>query len=81
MKRQNIIIGETPFFVPFCCSCDEPAEGFTIHPAKSDFFVEFEAQCHGKTEWVKVSWQELQGHGVGHKIRCFQRRQGFDSVR
>lgn len=75
-----LIPGKTPWFIPFCCSCDEAAENFTIHAA-TDEYVDFEAQCHGQYEGKRIKAADLIARKHGQKVKCFERRQGFDSVR
>jgi hypothetical protein len=43
--------------------------------------VDFEAECHGQTQGKRIHAADLIGRKHGVKVRCFERRQGFDSVR
>ena len=71
-----------PFFIPFCASCDMPAESFTTYPDADPLFFLAEVRCHGKTMGVRVNRLEAeQARRDGRKMTLFKRREGFDSVR
>ena len=71
-----------PFVIPFCASCDMPAEQFTTYPDASPEFFLMEVRCHGKTEGVRVSrYEAAWAQRTGRRLRVFKRREGFDAVR
>ena len=85
MNTPQIIHGVLePYLIPFCASCDEPVDRFTVYHQKVDGSVEIEAQCHGHTQGIRLPVEEvarLAASNGGGKIVMFRRAQGFDSVR
>jgi hypothetical protein len=71
-----------PFVVPFCASCDEPVDKFTIDPVSSPFRMSIQAQCHGATQGIFVTVDDLFARKrEGRKIVMFRKRDGLNSVR
>lgn len=70
-----------PWLIPFCASCDQPVEKFTVLDVKDPYFVDIDAQCHGKTEGFRARIEVLMAHEAGERIVMFKRRRGFDLVR
>jgi hypothetical protein len=71
-----------PWLIPFCASCDMPVEKFTKYPIKVANVVDIEAQCHGATQGIRLTLEEMvKLDAENGKIVMFRRRQGFDSVR
>ncbi|MFZ9202315.1 MAG: hypothetical protein ACO23N_07810 [Opitutales bacterium] len=50
-----------PWLIPFCASCKDGVEGFTVHRLEDPNTIEIEAQCHGKTEGRYLTKAELIG--------------------
>ena len=74
--------GQPPFVVPFCASCGEPVDHFTIDPIASPFRMAIQAECHGKTEGIFVSVDDLFARKrAGKKIVMFRRGNGLNVVR
>jgi hypothetical protein len=69
-----------PWLIPFCASCDQPVEKFTVHDISNVFFVTIEAQCHGRTEGMKIRLEGLDAHDKGERIVMFKKK-AFNAVR
>ena len=53
-----------PFLIPYCALCEQPVQRFAWYlPIKSPGYVDFDAQCCGKTQGAHVSRMDL------HRIR------------
>lgn len=69
-----------PGLIPFCASCDQPVERFTIYDITNPFWLSVEAQCHGRTEGLKIRLEGLDAHDKGERIVMFKKK-AFNAVR
>lgn len=71
-----------PIVTPFCASCDDTVETFTLDPVTNPFRMGITARCHGKTEGTFVTVEQLfaRKHG-GMKVVMFKKRDGMNQVR
>lgn len=61
-QDEDLIIqpGEPPpFLLPWCASCKDTVESFTVDPVTSPFRMGIQATCHGATEGIWVSVNDL----------------------
>jgi hypothetical protein len=71
-----------PWLIPSCASCGTvPVERFTVYPPTTEHQLHVEAECHGHTQGIILTPEDLIGLRNGKRIVMFRRRQGFDSVR
>jgi hypothetical protein len=70
-----------PFVIPWCASCKQTVDVFTIDPVTSPFRMGIKATCHGKTEGIWVSVDDLFARKrLGQPVVMFKRGR-FDLVR
>lgn len=83
MSDVEIFPGQPPpWLIPSCASCGTvPVERFTVYPPTTPGQLFVEAECHGHTQGIMLTDEDLKGLRAGKKIVMFRRRQGFDSVR
>jgi hypothetical protein len=80
----TIVPGQPPpWLVPSCASCASvPVERFTVYPPTTEHQLYVEAECHGHTQGIILTPDDLKAlKYAGKRIVMFRRRQGFDSVR
>ena len=53
--------GRPPMITPWCVSCDEPVDRFTIDPLASEFYMSIQVECHGKTSGLRIPREEAIG--------------------
>jgi len=71
-----------PVVTPFCASCDDTVETFTIDPVTSPFRMGITANCHGATQGTFVTVDELFARKRdGFKVVMFKKRDGMNRVR
>ena len=72
---------QPPFVIPWCASCKQPVDVFTIDPISSPFRMGIQATCHGKTEGIWVTVEDLFARKrLGKPVVMFKRGR-FDVVR
>ena len=70
-----------PFVIPWCASCKLTVEVFTIDATTSPLRMGVQATCHGETEGIWVSVEDLfERKRNGKPIVLFKRR-AFNLVR
>jgi len=70
-----------PFVIPWCASCKQTVDVFTIDPVTSPFRMGIQAKCHGRTEGIWVSVDDLFARKkMGQPVVMFKRR-NFNLVR
>lgn len=82
-EDEDLIIrpgARPPFMIPWCASCSQTVETFTVDPVSSPFYMGVQATCHGKTEGKRVSVDDLFARKRGQPIVMFKRGR-FDRVR
>ena len=83
-EDEDLIIqpGEPPpFVIPWCASCKTTVDKFTIDPISSPFRMGIQAICHGATEGIWVSVDDLFARKkLGQPVVMFKRR-AFNVVR
>lgn len=73
--------GQPPFFLPWCASCAQTVDAFTVDPVSSPFRMGVQATCHGQTEGTWVGVDELfKRKRLGEPIVMFKRK-AFNRVR
>lgn len=83
-KDDDLIIqpgADPPFVIPWCASCKQTVDTFTIDPVSNPFRMGVQATCHGATEgtWVLVS-DLFKRKRLGQPIVMFK-RVAFNQVR
>lgn len=72
---------ERPFLIPWCCSCKDGVESFTMDPVTSHTRVGIQATCHGKTDGIWLTVEDFFARKrEGKPVRMFARG-AFDRVR
>lgn len=62
-----------PWLIPFCASCGEGVERFTLHPITADGILDVEAQCHGQTQGIRLTTTDLLKRSVsGEPVVVFR---------
>lgn len=83
-QDEDLIIrpgGQPPFVIPWCASCKQTVETFTVDPVTSPLRMGIKATCHGKTEGTWVSVEDLFARKrLGRPVVMFKRG-SFDLVR
>ncbi len=70
-----------PFLIPWCASCKDTVELFTLDAITNVFRVGLHASCHGKTEAVWLTAEDLLARQTAGKPVVMFRRGAFDRVR
>lgn len=81
--RETLIIpGEQPpFFVPWCARCKTTVDKFGLDPVTSPLRMGVQATCHGETEGIWVSVEDLfKRKRLGEPVVMFRKR-AFNLVR
>jgi len=81
--RETLIIpGEQPpFVIPWCASCKDTVDKFSIDALTSTVRMGIQAECHGATEGTWVSVEDLfERKRNGKPVVMFKRR-AFNLVR
>jgi hypothetical protein len=73
--------GERPFVIPWCASCKEGVETFTFDVVTNVFRAGLHATCHGKTESVWLTPEDLLARKRDGKPVVMFKRGAFDRVR
>ncbi len=73
--------GEKPFVIPWCSSCKDTVETFTVDAITSPFRMGIQATCHGKTEGTWVSVDDLFARKREGKPIVMFKRGHHDRVR
>lgn len=64
--------GQPPLVHPHCRKCGVPVERFTIDPISSWYYLGVDAQCHGKTQGIRIPVEQaLRGRTTGEVIWMF----------
>ncbi len=80
--RPGLHASEKPWLIPWCASCAMMVEKWTFDFITNVFRMGLHVQCHGKTESVWITPEDLLARKRGGQpIVVFRRRQGFDKVR
>lgn len=72
---------QPPFVIPWCASCKTTVDKFTIDALTSTLRMGIQAECHGQTQGIWVSVEDLFARKrLGRPVVMF--RKGYlDSVR
>lgn len=73
--------GERPFLLPWCASCKDTVELFTFDFVTNVFRCGLHVQCHGKTESVWLTPEDLLARKREGKPVVVFKRGYFDRVR
>lgn len=82
--EDDVIIrpGEAPpFLIPWCASCKDGVELFTIDAVTNVFRLGVQATCHGATQGIWVSAEDLLARQKANKPIVMFRRGTHDRVR
>lgn len=83
-EDEDLIIkpGESPpFIIPWCASCKQPVEVFTVDAITNPFRMGIQSTCHGATDGTWVTVEDLFARKrLGKPIVLFKRR-AFNAVR
>jgi hypothetical protein len=78
----RIVPGEPPpWIVPWCASCKDGVEAFTYDPTTSSVRMGIQAECHGATEGIWISVEDLFERKRNGKPIVMFRRRAFNRVR
>lgn len=83
-QDEDLIIrpGESPpFVIPWCASCAMGVETFTVDPVTSPFRMGIQATCHGKTQAIWVSVEDLFARKREGRPVVMFKRAAFNRVR
>lgn len=73
---------DPPFLIPWCASCGDTVESFTLDVITSVFKMGVQARCHGATEGTWVANEDiLRRKAHGAPVIMFKKRTGFNGVR
>lgn len=70
-----------PFVIPWCASCKDGVESFTVDPVTSPFRMGIQATCHGSTEGIWVSVDDLFARKRENRPVVMFKRSAFNRVR
>jgi hypothetical protein len=70
-----------PFVIPWCASCKDTVDHFTIDAITSPFRMGIQATCHGATEGIWVSVDDLFARKREGKPVVMFKRAAFNRVR
>lgn len=72
---------DAPFVVAWCASCKDGVETFTVDPITNPFRMGIQATCHGATDGIWVSMDDLFARKrLGKPVVMFKRAT-FNGVR
>lgn len=83
-EDEDLIIrpGEpAPFVIPWCASCKQTVDLFTVDAVTSPFRMGIQATCHGVTEGRWVSVDDLFARKRDNKPVVMFTRRAFNTVR
>jgi hypothetical protein len=70
-----------PFLIPWCASCKDTVESYTFDVITSPFKMGVQATCHGKTEGIWITTDDLFARAREGKAVVMFRRESFNRVR
>jgi hypothetical protein len=73
--------GDRPFFVPWCASCKDTVDTFTVDAITNPFRLGVQATCHGQTQGIWVLHEDLLARKRDGKPVVMFKRGAFDRVR
>lgn len=72
---------QPPFVLPWCASCKQTVDVFTVDAVTSPFRMGIQAQCHGATDGTWVTVEDLFARKrLGKPVVMFKRK-AFNGVR
>lgn len=83
-QDEDLIIqpGEpAPFVIPWCASCKDTVESFTVDAITSSVRMGIQATCHGSTDGIWVSVEDLFARKRGNQPVVLFTRAAFNRVR
>lgn len=72
---------DPPFVVPWCASCKDTVQSFTIDVISSPFRMGIQASCHGATQGVWVSNEDIFRRKANGSPVVMFKRAAFNGVR
>lgn len=72
---------QPPFLIPWCASCKDTVEKYTFDTVTSPFRMGVQAQCHGATEGIWISTDDLFERKRNGKPVVMFRGRAFNRVR
>jgi len=83
-EENDLVIrpgGDPPFVVPWCASCKDSVETFTVDPLSNPFRMGIQASCHGATQGIWITVDDLfRRKAKGAPVVMFKRT-AFNGVR